>query len=173
MTETAEALYVGSAGVGELRGEYVAEIENSPFTVEECRRFYAEEIRVVAGVSSPGLIKAFASVPRERFLGPPPWQFSSGISLSGAHYRSTSDIRDLYHDVSVALKSERFLNNGQPTMVARLVAALDLTPGKRVIHVGCGTGYYTAISAEAVGSKGAVVALEVDPDLAALSVANL
>ncbi len=171
--ERADVRHIGPALASNSRRECVTEFRRSSFTVEECRRFYAEEIRVVAAVSSRALINAFASVPRERFMGPPPWRFSSGISLSAADYRSTSDIRDLYHDVYIALKSERFLNNGQPTIIARLLAALDLAPGKRVIHVGCGAGYYTAIIAEAVGPKGAVVALEVDPELAALSVANL
>jgi protein-L-isoaspartate(D-aspartate) O-methyltransferase len=110
---------------------------------------------------------------RESDSWPRPWQFASGISLHAAPYRSTSDIRDLYHDVYIALKNEQSLDNGQPTIIARLLRALNLAPGKRVMHVGCGTGYYTAVIAEAVGPNGAVTALEVDPDLAALAVANL
>ncbi len=151
----------------------MAELVDNPFTVEQCRRFYAEEIRVVADLGSSTLVEAFARVPRELFLGPPPWQFSSGGSLRCAAYRMTSQIRDLYHDVFVALKGERLLNNGQPSMIARLLAALDLGAGKRVLHIGCGTGYYTAIMAEAVGHQGAVTAVEVDPELAAMAEANL
>jgi protein-L-isoaspartate(D-aspartate) O-methyltransferase len=75
--------------------------------------------------------------------------------------------------VFVALRSEKFLNNGQPSMIARLIAALKLSPGKRVFHCGCGTGYYTAIMAEAVGSKGSVVAAEIDSALAEIAVTNL
>jgi protein-L-isoaspartate(D-aspartate) O-methyltransferase len=143
------------------------------FSVEQCRRFYAEEIRIVAGLASPALVEAFARAPRERFLGPPPWKYSSGTSLAPASYRSTSQVRDLYHDVFVALKQQQFLNNGQPSILARLMAALDLAPGKRVVHVGCGTGYYSAIMAEAVGQAGAVTALEIDPGLAACAAENL
>lgn len=62
-------------------------------TLNQCRRFYAEEIRAVAGLDSPELVAALASVPRERFLGPPPWRFGSGTSLHPAAYRSTSDPR--------------------------------------------------------------------------------
>ncbi|MGB7548992.1 MAG: rRNA adenine N-6-methyltransferase family protein [Terracidiphilus sp.] len=151
----------------------MAEPASNPFTVEQCRRFYAEEIRVAAALASQALVNAFARVPRERFLGPPPWQFSSGVSLRPAAYRRTSDVRDLYHDIFVALKGEQFLNNGQPSILARLLDALDLSAGKRVVHVGCGTGYYTAVIAEVVGPAGAVVALEIDPDLAARAAANL
>jgi protein-L-isoaspartate(D-aspartate) O-methyltransferase len=42
-----------------------------------------------------------------------------------------------------------------------------------VLHIGCGTGYYTAILAELVGPDGAVQALEIDRDLATAAGANL
>lgn len=127
----------------------------------------------MAGLDSPALVAAFARVPRERFLGPPPWRFSSGAALRRGGYRATSEVRDLYHDVFVALKREQALNNGQPSMIARLVASLDLAPGKRVLQIGCGSGYYTAILAECVGTDGTVAAVEVDADMAAQAAANL
>jgi len=37
------------------------------------RRHYAEELRHVTRLRSPAVVAAFASVPRERFLGPGPW----------------------------------------------------------------------------------------------------
>jgi len=146
---------------------------NNHFTLEQLRRFYSEELRIVAGLESPELVSAFARVPRERYLGAPPWKFSSGNSLNRSSYRTTSSVCDVYHDVFVALKSEKFLNNGQPSMIARLIAALKLTPGKRVFHCGCGTGYYTAIMAEVVGPTGSVVAAEIDSTLAEIAAANL
>src|ERR1700730_347979 len=146
---------------------------NNHFTLEQLRRFYSEELRIVAGLESPDLVSSFARVPRERYLGAPPWKFSSGNSLKQSSYRTTSSVCDVYHDVFVALRSEKFLNNGQPSMIARLIAALKLSPGKRVYHCGCGTGYYTAIMAEVVGSKGSVVAAEIDSALAEIAVTNL
>jgi protein-L-isoaspartate(D-aspartate) O-methyltransferase len=151
----------------------MTEEANNHFTLEQLRCFYSEELRIVAGLESLDLVSAFARVPRERYLGAPPWKFSSGNSLKQSSYRTTSSVCDLYHDVFVALKSERFLNNGQPSMIARLIAALNLGHGKRVFHCGCGTGYYTAIMAEVVGSKGSVVAAEIDSTLAEIAVANL
>lgn len=151
----------------------MTEEANSHFTLEQCRHFYSEELRIVAGLESPDLVSAFARVPREQYLGAPPWKFSSGSSLKQFSYRTTSSVCDVYHDVFVALRSERFLNNGQPSMIARLLAALKLSPGKRVFHCGCGTGYYTAIMAEVVGSKGSVVAAEIDSALAEIAVTNL
>ncbi|PYT64404.1 MAG: SAM-dependent methyltransferase, partial [Acidobacteria bacterium] len=43
-------------------------------TIQECRAFYAQEVRFAASLSTPGLVEAFAKVPREKFLGPGPWQ---------------------------------------------------------------------------------------------------
>ena len=39
-------------------------------TLDECRRFYAEEIRFVANIDSPALIAALARVPRENSSAP-------------------------------------------------------------------------------------------------------
>ena len=50
------------------------------------RHFYAEEIRLAANVQSPALVEAFAQVPREKFMGPAPWQIASADMASlGIH----------------------------------------------------------------------------------------
>src|SRR5262249_39386167 len=59
------------------------------------------------------------------------------------------------------------LHNGQPSALARWIEAADVRAGDRVLHVGCGTGYYTAILAELAGAAGSVTAYEVDASLAA------
>jgi len=149
-------------------------------TLEECRSFYAQEIRFAANLSSAALIEAFAHVPREKYLGPPPWHITSpegtALSIAGmrsASYTPTEDPRDLYHNVLVGLDIAHNVNNGQPSALARWINALDLRPGDRAYHLGCGVGYYTAIMAEVVGTGGSVVASEVDSDLAARARENL
>lgn len=150
-------------------------------TLDECRSFYAEEIRVLARVGSDALVGAFARVPREKFMGPPPWRIASpdfaAMAFMGAggpsYYSDSEDPRDLYHNVLIGLDPERHLNNGQPSALARWIDALGLAAGDRVYHLGCGVGYYTAIMAEVVGADGRVTASEVDPELAARSRENL
>jgi protein-L-isoaspartate(D-aspartate) O-methyltransferase len=75
--------------------------------------------------------------------------------------------------VLVALDTGRNLNNGQPSGLGRWLDSLDLTHGDRVLHIGCGVGYYTAIAAEAVTPGGGVVGVEVDPELAERARRNL
>src|ERR1039457_223822 len=110
-------------------------------TIEDCRHFYAEEVRIAAGVNSPALTKAFAQVSRDKFMGPPPWQISTPEmvamafqGLGGELYLTTEDPRDLYHNVLVALDADRHLNNGQPSALARWIDALELISGDSVYH---------------------------------------
>ncbi len=149
-------------------------------TLEECRAFYAQEIRFAATVATPGLVEAYARVPREKFLGAAPWQISSAearaLSIAGlgeSSYVSVNDPRDLYHNAVVALDGAKGINNGQPGALARWIDALALQPAERAFHLGCGVGYYTAIIAEVVGPSGSVVALELQSDLAARAKENL
>lgn len=67
------------------------------------RRAYAEELRTRARLRSDALVEAFAKVPRERFLGPGPWQ---GMPALGG-YTTTVDANPahLYRDVLVAIDS--------------------------------------------------------------------
>jgi len=77
------------------------------------------------------------------------------------------------HNVVVVLDKAGDINNGQPSALARWIDSMDLKPGARAYHLGCGVGYYTAIMAEVVGPRGSVVGTEVNPDLAARAKENL
>lgn len=84
-----------------IRMDRVASPNDCTFTMDQCRRSYAEEIRAVAGIRSQALVEAFAKVPREHYLGAPPWRYSSGFSLQTGSYRATEDIRDHYHETKM------------------------------------------------------------------------
>jgi protein-L-isoaspartate(D-aspartate) O-methyltransferase len=133
--------------------------------LEAIRRHYAEEVCETAGVRSPRLVDAFAAVPRERHLGPGPWKI---FDLRSFRYCDTTDAEptQVYRDVLVAIEPARLLNNGQPSLHAQWISELDVRSTEHVVHVGSGTGYYTAILAELVGPQGRVTAIEVDASLA-------
>jgi protein-L-isoaspartate(D-aspartate) O-methyltransferase len=85
----------------------------------------------------------------------------------GEYWRTAdADPRHVYHDVLIALDPTRGINNGRPSLWARLFDSLDLKKGERVLHLGCGTGYYSVIAAEMVGPAGRVTAVEIDAALA-------
>jgi protein-L-isoaspartate(D-aspartate) O-methyltransferase len=134
------------------------------------RRFFAEELEAVCKLQSPLLVDAFAAVPRERFLRPGPWTVMADVDFMGpARTRATPDADParVYHNIAVAIDPARQLFNGQPGTLGVWIDALGLRAGERVLHVGSGLGYYTAVMAHCVGAGGRVVAFEVDETLAA------
>jgi len=130
---------------------------------EAARRFYAEEMRRLGHVSSDALLEAFARVPRERFVGPGPWRVKE---MGSSWMTEDDDPRHLYRDVLVELDEAKGINNGQPSLWAMSFDRLDVRAGDHALHLGCGTGYYTAILAEMVGAAGRVTAVETEGTLA-------
>jgi protein-L-isoaspartate(D-aspartate) O-methyltransferase len=136
------------------------------------RKRYARKLRRKAGMRSKRLVRAFAEVAREDFLGPGPWKLLIPGKIG---YTSSADAhpRHLYDDILVGILPERFLNNGQPSGLASWLDWLDPKPGEHAVHIGCGTGYYTAIIAHAVAPNGRVTAVEIDDELAPRAIRNL
>ena len=139
-------------------------------SIQDHRTFYANYIVRSEGSSSEALIAAFASVERERFMGKGPWPIFIG---SGYLPTISDDPRLLYQDVLVGLATDRGINNGQPSLHARCLAACAPRVGESVAHIGAGTGYYTAVLATLIGPSGSVVAYEIENDLADQARANL
>ncbi len=130
---------------------------------DDIRKRYSEAIQSAAKVTSTAVLEAFARVPREEFVGPGPWKVLSRPTpgQGQAQVAEVSDPAELYRDVAVILDAARNLTNGNPSTLAPWLDALHLSKGKSVFHLGCGTGYYTAVMAEAVGADGQVTAVEI------------
>jgi protein-L-isoaspartate(D-aspartate) O-methyltransferase len=139
------------------------------------RRAYAEDLARLGPIAhTPELTTAFATVPRERFLGAGPWRIIVPHRDGNEVFHTPdADPAPLYRDVLVTIDAARGINNGQPSLWARAFDRLGLRPGARVLHVAAGTGYYSAVLAETVGSTGRVVAVEYEADLAERARANL
>jgi protein-L-isoaspartate(D-aspartate) O-methyltransferase len=135
------------------------------------RRAYAKQILAAVQVSDPRIEAAFAAVRREDYLGPGPWQ----IFRWGAAYVPTpsADPVYLYTNDLVAIDAAKQLNNGQPSLHTHLINQALPQPGEHVVHIGMGSGYYTAIMAHMVGEGGRVTGIEFEPEIAAKARANL
>jgi protein-L-isoaspartate(D-aspartate) O-methyltransferase len=79
------------------------------------------------GVEDPRVLKAMEKVPRHDFL-PPSWKDSA------------------YQDSALPLKDGQTVS--QPYIVAFMTEALDLRPDDRVLEIGTGSGYQTAVLCE-------------------------
>lgn len=95
---------------------------------------------------------AFAAHPRAGFLP--------------AHARSRAA-----HDGPLLIPAGQ--TNSQPRTVADMLRLLDVRPGQRVLDVGAGSGWSTALLAHLVGPTGSVTGVELEPELVAFGGANL
>jgi protein-L-isoaspartate(D-aspartate) O-methyltransferase len=140
--------------------------------VAAARRRYAEEIKNREQISSRRLVQAFATVPRERFVGEGPWRIRNQMVRD---YWSTEDADPihLYCDVLVAIDEHRKLDTGMPSLWAHLFDVLDIKEKERVVQIGCGLGYYSAILSELVGPQGTVVAIDCEREFVERAKFNL
>ena len=134
--------------------------------LREARRWFADELRFVARIEDQNVVDAFAAGPRERFVGPGPLRMLSQWNLNDYWTPLDSGPRAVYHDVLIAYDEKRRLNNGQPSLWAFVFDKLRVARGERVVHLGCGMGYYSAVLAELVGPTGKISAIEIDEPLA-------
>ena len=96
--------------------------------------------------------EAFKAMPREGFLPP-------GERRSAAY--------------DGPLPIGRGQTNSQPSTVQAMLRLLDVHPGQKVLDVGCGSGWTTALLAHLVGRTGRVLGVELEPDLVDFGSANL
>lgn len=137
------------------------------------RRLFAEEVEAVANLRTQALVEALASVPREQFLPPGPWAVCGEGDFAKARRVPDLNPAHAYHNYSIAIDTDRQLFNGPPSTIAAAIDALALQPGDRVLHIGAGLGYYSAILGHTVGSSGQVLAVEIDSELAAQARRNV
>ena len=136
----------------------------------ESRGFYAKLMAGASRSRDPRLERIFELVPREAFLPRGPWK----IMVADKYFETPSaDPAYLYQNALVALDADKGINNGEPFLHAAWIGAVAPQPGETVVHVGAGTGYYTAILSMLVLPNGRVDAFEIEADLAAAARHNL
>lgn len=102
--------------------------------------------------TDPRIADAFAATAREGFLPPAEIRFADQDRPLSIGYGQT---------------------NSQPTTVRHLLELLEASPGDRVLDVGCGSGWTTALLAHLVGPSGEVRGVEIVPELVEFGRANL
>ena len=78
---------------------------------------------------------------------------------------------EAYEDTALPIGAEQTIS--QPTVVAYCLEWLAARPGDRVLDVGSGSGWTTALLAHMVGPEGSVIGVERIPELVASGSKNL
>ncbi len=144
--------------------------KNRRASLGEIRAFHAKMMAAASNSPDDRLQRIFELVPREVFLGPGPWD----ISVNRRYLETPSaDPSYLYQNVLVALDVTKGINNGEPFLHAALIGAAAAKAGETIIHVGAGTGYYTALLSMLVLPKGHVHAYELEEGLVIRARQNL
>jgi protein-L-isoaspartate(D-aspartate) O-methyltransferase len=135
----------------------------------------------------PRFREAVAATPRHRFVhrfrladdGPVRGNFrlADGGPVRGSGTDPAQDLPDVYSDAVMrhvdAAGEPLPSSNSQPSYVLHLLHLLRLERGQAVLEIGSGSGWLAAIMARLVGPEGRVVGIELIPDLAARSRADL
>jgi len=121
-------------------------------------------------IRTPAVEAAFGSVPRHRYL---PTPFTVAIDPLGTEFEESSDPPRAYQDALVLLKRDPPAVCAAPSVVAEQIEQLAVSDGMRVLHIGAGSAYATAILANLAGETGSVVAVEHDAALAELGAARI
>ncbi|MEU3981336.1 methyltransferase domain-containing protein [Streptomyces sp. NPDC026672] len=119
--------------------------------------------------------EAFAAVPRHLFV---PYYFTGGLGgLGGQECRWGGDpdprarenwLRGAYADVPLATlvrDGELLSSSSQPSLMAVMLAELEVADGDRVLEVGTGTGYNAALLAHRLGDDDLVTTVDLDPEI--------
>lgn len=78
---------------------------------------------------------------------------------------------EAYEDYAVPIGKGQTIS--QPTTVAYMLELLNPEPGDKVLDVGCGSGWTTALLAQIVGKGGQVIGVEIKKELAEFGQKNL
>ncbi|MEU6376596.1 methyltransferase domain-containing protein [Streptomyces sp. NPDC046909] len=137
-----------------------------------------------AWADDPVWREAFAAVPRHLFVpyyyvggGGPPARANSRVGEGGYERRwgQSPDprarerwVRGAYADAPLATRlrdGELVSSSSQPSLMAMMLAALEVGDGDRVLEIGAGTGYNAALLAHRLGDDGLVTTVDLEPEI--------
>ncbi|MFJ4519660.1 methyltransferase domain-containing protein [Streptomyces sp. NPDC088810] len=125
-----------------------------------------------AWTADPVWREAFAAVPRHLFV---PYYYVAGARGYERRWAESPDrearerwVRGAYADEPLATRlrdGELVSSSSQPSLMARMLVALRVEDGDRVLEVGAGTGYNAALLAHRLGAGDLVTTVDLEPEI--------
>ena len=133
----------------------------------------ADELAAAGKLTDPRLAAAVRATPRHMFVPTYHQQTPDG---SWAERASVDDLAAVYANTALitalaptpAGGTTVLSSSTQPGLMTRMIEALQLTDGARVLEIGTGTGYNAALLAHRLGED-KVFSVDVEPDLVELA----
>jgi protein-L-isoaspartate(D-aspartate) O-methyltransferase len=140
------------------------------------RRQLVETLLQASALKTPAIAQSFLCIPREAFVpyfyeqetaGPSmAWKLVCADNISREDYLAA-----VYRNQSLVTKLDEgrrpVSSSSQPTVMARMLEALDVQPGQRVLEIGTGSGYNAALLAILTGEASRVMTIERGAELGA------
>ncbi|MEV7414689.1 methyltransferase domain-containing protein [Streptomyces sp. NPDC089919] len=166
-------------GSDRARGEPGAQTDAHPVEYGVAHAAQVRELTTAGDLPDPAWRAAFEAVPRHLFV---PYFYTG---LGGGYERLWSEdpdparrarwLRGVYTDTALATRlrdGELVSSSSQPSLMARMLHALEVRDGDRVLEVGAGTGYNAALLCHRLGDDH-VTTVDLDEDITEAARAHL
>lgn len=131
-----------------------ADQQNKPTVLQQA---LVDQLNSYGFTLPPSIEAAFRAVPRHLFL--------PGLPFDQV-YRNEAIVTKWEGEKAVSSSS-------QPTAMAAMLMQLGLEPGHRVLEIGAGTGFNSALMAHIAGVTGKVTSIDIDEDICEAARENL
>ncbi len=140
------------------------------------RQQMVESLLQAGALQAPALAQAFLRIPREAFV---PYFYEQEATSPTMVWKLVCADEVCPEDYLAAVYRNQGLvtkidarhwpvsSSSQPAVMAKMLEALDVQPGHRVLEIGTGSGYNAALLATLTGEASQVVTIERDAELAA------
>ncbi len=131
---------------------------------------FAAMISATGKLRSPVIEEAFRRIPRHRFI-PALHGLKERVDIPRDAPVPEELLHAIYSDMALLTHLPRDAEgtgrrcSSQPSLMAKMLDALDLEPGMRVLEIGAGTGYNAALVTTITGAE--VVTVDVNPAVVA------
>lgn len=121
---------------------------SNPRTVAGRLAVYADSLRQSGAIKSDAVYAAFATVPRHRFL--PHFRYRADEYTIDVDHEPPADVLDLVYANNALIThtgrdGDPTSSSSAPSIMAKMLEALDLRPGLLTLEIGAGTGYNAAL----------------------------